>query len=111
MQEPLPLSAQLEPDGKTKLAVWSAYRVISEGRAISLTSTAYRPERPPGSTRCTDNDERQGKSKGVAGSCGLVSAEQACCNPSVLSSYAQAFWLLAELLSQASTRTAHPASG
>lgn len=59
MQEPLPLSAQLEPDGKTKLPVWSAYRVISEGRAISLTSPAHRPQCPPGSTRCMDDDERQ----------------------------------------------------
>lgn len=66
MQEPLPLSAQLEPDGKTKLPVWSAHRVISEGRAISLTSPAHRPQRPldqPGVWAMTRGNKSEGGCK------------------------------------------------
>lgn len=74
MQEPLPLSAQLEPDGKTKLPVWSAYIVISEGTAISLISPVHRPQRPPGSTRCVT---RGSESEGGAASFCLVAGVQA----------------------------------
>lgn len=63
-QEPLALSVQSEPDGKTKLPVSHAYRMISKRCAISLTSPVHRPQQPPGQTRCVDDDESEGEGAG-----------------------------------------------